>query len=209
MEDILEIYGSECPENTVRLCFDERPCQLIEEVYTPMRIQEGKAKRIDCEYQRNGTASLLLAYDIDKGERFGQLRDRRTKRDFSEFFDWIEKKYPDATKLIVILDNLNTHNYGAFYENLPIKRAAFLRQKIELHFTPKHGSWINMVEIEFSALSRQCLSRRIGSKEEMEKEISIWEQERNEKKIKISWSFTVPKARDTMASKYIKINNYN
>lgn len=209
MEDILEIYGSECPANTVRICFDERPCQLIDEVYTPMKMQAGKPKKIDCEYKRNGTASLLLAYDIDTGERFGQIRDRRTKKDFAIFFDWLEKKYPNIINMIIILDNLNTHHHGSFYENLPIERAATLRQKIEFHYTPKHGSWLNMVEIEFSALSRQCFNRRIRSIEELQKEYSVWEQERNQKKIQISWSFTVPQARTKMASKYFEINNNN
>ena len=149
------------------------------------------AKRNDCEYKRNGTCSLLLAYDIDRGQRYGQIRDRRTKKEFTEMMDWIEKKYSNADKLIIVLDNLNTHNHGLVYENLPVERAAELRNKIEFHYTPKHGSWLNMVEIEFAALSKQCLTRRTGTKEELKREISTWIQKRNKNKTKISWSFTV------------------
>ncbi len=209
MEDILEIYGSKCPEKTVRLCFDERPCQLIEQVYTPMKMEAGKPMREDYEYNRNGTCSLLMAYDIDRGIRIGQVRNRRTKKDFAEVQDWIEQQYPEYDRIIMILDNLNTHNYGSFYENLPVDRASELRNKIEFHYTPKHGSWLNMVEIEFAALSKQCLDRRIGSQPELSKQIKAWMKQRNQDKTKISWSFTVASARDKMGSQYAKVVNKN
>ena len=209
MEQVLELYSSECPENTARLCFDERPCQLVENVYTPIKMSEGKSKKIDCEYKRKGTASLLMAYDIDQGQRLGKIEKRRTKKEFSEFMDDLERKYKKFKKLFIILDNLNTHIYGSFYEFLPIERAAALRKKIEFVYTPKHGSWLNMVEIEFAALSKQCLDRRIGSQDELRHEYQAWEKQRNQKKVKISWSFTVPKARSKMESHYIKICNNN
>jgi len=207
MEQVLDLYGAECPENTARLCFDERPCQLIEDVYIPIKMKEGKVKKIDCEYKRNGTASLLMVYDIDQGLRYGEIHDRRTKKEFSEFMDRLEVRYDHVDKLIIVLDNLNTHKYGSFYEFLQLDRAAALRKKIEFVYTPKHGSWLNMIEIEFAALSKQCLNRRIPSKERLDKEFQSWQEKRNEKKVKISWSFTVPKARDKMASHYIKVCN--
>ena len=207
MEQVLEVYSSECPENTARLCFDERPCQLVEDVYTPIKMSEGKSKKIDCEYKRKGTASLLMAYDIDKGLRYGQIKERRTKKEFSDFMDDLEQKHQDCEKLIIILDNLNTHKIGSFYEFLSLDRATALRKKIEFVYTPKHGSWLNMVEIEFAALSKQCLNRRIGSKEELITEYQTWEKQRNKEQVKISWSFTVPRARIKMESHYIKISN--
>jgi len=207
MEHILDLYERECPINTARLSFDERPCQLIEEVYSPMKMQPGKAQRIDCEYKRNGSSCLLMVYDIDHGQRYGELMDRRTKKDFAEFWDRLERRYRHVDRLQVVLDNLNTHTWGSFYENLNLSRASELRKKIEFHFTPKHASWLNMIEIEFSALSRQCLNRRIGNKKELQQEISSWISKRNQLDTKISWSFTVPTARTKMTRKYKQIND--
>jgi len=209
MEQVLEEYSSECPENTARLCFDERPCQLVEHVYTPIKMSEGKSKKIDCEYKRKGTASLLMAYDIDRGKRYGQVKKRRTKKEFSEFMNDLEKNHEDYEKLIIILDNLNTHKYGSFYEYLKLDRAEALRKKINFIYTPKHGSWLNMVEIEFAALSKQCLNRRIATEEALRKEYQAWEEQRNKKEVKISWSFTVPEARSKMESHYIKVCHEN
>ena len=131
----------ECPENTARISFDERPCQLIEEVYSPIKMQPGRVKKFDNEYVRNGTGCLLMAYDIDSGIRHAQVRQRRTKRDFAEYFDWLENKYASYTTVLVILDNLNTHHAGTFYEYLALDRATHLRRKFKFLYTPKHGSW--------------------------------------------------------------------
>ena len=207
MEHILDLYASECPDNTARLSFDERPCQLIEEVYCPMAMKPNIPQRVDCEYKRNGSSCLLMAYDIDTGQRYGELRDRRTKKDFAEFWDCLETEYSHVDKLQVVLDNLNTHAWGSFYEYLNLSRASELRKKIEFHFTPKHASWLNMIEIEFSALSRQCLDRRIGDKDQLRKEIISWIYRRNQLGIKISWTFKVPNARTKMARKYNQIND--
>lgn len=204
MEDILDIYSSEPCESVARICFDERPCQLIGEVYAPLLTKPGKVKREDYEYKRNGTCCLLLAYNIDTGQRHTVVSERRTKKDYAEYIDWlIQTHYEDKEKIIIIQDNLNTHKMGALYENLPIERAGELRKKIEFQFTPKHASWLNMAEIEFSSISRQCLNRRIESMEEMTKEVKAWEERRNKESIKISWSFTTDIAREKMANKYI------
>ena len=208
MEDILEIYESKPAEHVSRICFDERPCQLIGDIYSPIPMTKNKVKKVDNEYTRNGTCVALLAYDIDTGKRFIKITDTRKKEDYTKFIDEIERKhFKNVNKIILIQDNLNTHKYGSFYENLSITRASELRQKIEFHYTPIHASWLNMAEIEFSSLSRQCLNRRIATKKEMIKEVAIWEKQRNKNKVKIAWSFTVTNARDKMASKYHKVNS--
>lgn len=157
MEDILDQYCVEAKPGVRRICMDERPCQLIGESYSPLPMKPKSIKKLDCEYQREGTCVVFLAYDIDSGERFVWVNKTRTKRDYAHFMDQLEHKseYKEADKIIVIQDNLNTHKNGSFYENLPVQRAAELRRKMEFHYTPKHGSWLNMAEIEFSALSRQ------------------------------------------------------
>ena len=208
MEDVLEVYaaspepGQVSPE-PVRLCMDERPCQLLEDILVPLPMKPGQSKRQDYEYKRNGTCVIFMAYDIDRGIRYAAVKERRTKADYAAFIDEILKQhYPQAKQVELVQDNLNTHNYGSFYENLPLERAAELRQMIRFHYTPKHGSWLNMVEIEFSALSRQCLDERIGTMEKLKQCLEPWLKERNDKQVKINWSFTVNQAREKLASKY-------
>lgn len=204
MEDVLEVYNSPCKAGVRRLCIDERPCQLLGDVYCPIPMKPGSVKKLDCEYKRAGTCVAFLAYDMDSGERYVWINKTRTKKDYAIFIDWIctKEQYAQAKKIIVVQDNLNTHTFGSLYENLPLKRAAELRKKLEFHFTPKHGSWLNMAEIEFSALSRQCLDRRIPNMEMLAEEVYAWEKERNELKIQISWSFTVNMARKKMKRHY-------
>ena len=202
-EDILEIYASQPLAGVSRICIDERPCQFIGEVYSPLPMKPNRVKKLDYEYERQGTGVIFLAYDINTGQRYHWENETRKKTDYATFMDWLERtKYKKATKIVVIQDNLNTHSYGSFYENLPSERAAELRRKMEFHFTPKHGSWLNMVEIEFSALSRQCLNQRIASKGELIKKVQAWEKERNKNKTKISWSFTVDNARNKLNRHY-------
>jgi transposase len=231
MEDVLRVYEQE-PQSSavvepavvepavvepavvepavVRLCFDERPCQLLDEVLAPLPLKQGKALRQDYEYERKGTACVLLAYDLDKGKRHVQVRERRTKKDYAEFMDWLVKEhYPKAQTIHLVQDNLNTHSMSSFYEHLPVERAGELAQKMQFHFTPKHGSWLNMAEIEFSALARQCLDRRIKDIPTLQREVLAWSEQRNEHAIKIHWSFTVNTARVTLASRYQKVNPNN
>lgn len=203
MENILDIYSTEGEESIGRVCFDERPCQLLDNVYAPIPVQAGKIKLVDSEYERKGTCCLMLAYDIDTGQRYTIISNKRTKRDYANFMDWLEKThYKNKEKIIVIQDNLNTHSKGSFYENLPLQRAGELNRKMDFQFTPKHASWLNMAEIEFSSVSRQCLKRRIPSTEEMEKEVFAWQEKRNKESVKISWSFTTDLARAKMTNKY-------
>lgn len=216
MEDVLDVYTSkqtsENPQQTleVRLCFDERPCQLIGEVITPLPMQAGKPKREDYEYERQGTAVVLLAYDIDTGQRYVQVREQRTKKDYAQFMDWlVQQHYPQAYQIHIVQDNLNTHHAGSFYEHLPLERAYTLKNKFIFHYTPLHASWLNMAEIEFSALTKQCLDRRMASLTLLREEVIAWMQERNKKKVKIKWLFDTPKARSKLTRHYRKVNPDN
>jgi transposase len=203
MESVLRLYSEERKEGVVRLCMDERPCQLLDEVMMPLPPVAGTVKRIDNEYKREGTCVVLLAYDIDRGLRYAQVRAQRTCRDYAEFInEVITTHYTGAHKVKLVQDNLNTHSKGSFYEYLPLQRAGELSGSIDFVFTPKHGSWLNMAEIEFSALSRQCLNSRIATIEQMKQIVQSWTAQRNKEETKIHWSFTVNTAREKMNSRY-------
>lgn len=200
---MLNTYQRKVEPGEVRLCLDERPCQLLGEVREPLPTREGKPRREDSEYIRMGTCNVFLAYDMDKAERYCQTTERRTKADFALFLDGLlAEKYPNARKVTIVLDNLNIHGYGSFFAALPEERAMELREKISFCFTPKHGSWLNMAEIEFSALSRQCLKSRINSIEKMKRVVDAWQQQRNLRKVKICWSFTSDDAHQTFKKFY-------
>jgi len=210
MEDVLDLYEQPAQPGVVRLCFDERPCQLLEEVYAPLPLAAEHGQREDYEYVRKGTACVLLAYDLDTGQRYVQVRAQRTKADYAQFVDWLlASHYPQAARIELVQDNLNTHAYSSFYQHLPAQRASQLRQTLHFHFTPKHASWLNMAEIEFSALARQCLNRRIADLPTLQTETLAWAQERNRHAVKIHWSFTAAQARTSLASWYHKVNPAN
>ena len=196
MEEVLDVYEREYdPENPV-LCFDERPCQLIEDVLSPLPLVPGKPKKEDYHYKRNGTCTLLLAVEPSKGKRITEVSERKTKSDYARFMCKIANSYPNAKKITIIQDNLNTHNPSSFYENLLADEAFELAKRFEMVYTPKKASWLNMAEIEFSALSKQCLDRRIGDMDTMKKEVGIWTKKRNRDKVKIDWQFTKNSARN-------------
>ena len=225
MEEILDVYSqpvadqpvadqpvaaigdsSSEPASTVRLCFDERPCQLIGQVMAPLPMQAAKPLKQDYEYERNGTACVLLAYDLDSHQRYVQVREQRTKKDYAQFMDWLVKEhYPKAQKIHLVQDNLNTHQAGSFYQHLPLQRAYELKHKFLFHYTPLHASWLNMAEIEFSALSKQCLDRRIEDIDTLRREVLAWSKERNQNKVKIHWLFDTPKARAKFKRHYCKV----
>lgn len=210
MEDVLDLYDWPHEEGVARLCFDERPCQLLGEVITALPMKAGKAKREDNEYTRNGTAVVLLAYDIDTGKRYVEVRERRTKKDYAAFMQHLlDEHYADKTRIHLVQDNLNTHTFGAFYEHLLAAKARAMTSKLTFHFTPKHGSWLNTAEIEFSALARQCLDRRINNIDALSEQVLAWADERNRQSVKVHWSFTVDTAREKMASQYEKVNKAN
>lgn len=210
MENVLSIYNQPVDSNRARLSFDERPCQLLDDMVAPLTVKPGKVAKEDNEYTRQGTAVILLAYDLDQGIRYTQVRKRRTKLDYAEFMQQIiETHYTDVEYVDLIQDNLNTHTYGSFYEHLPLAQARSLSRKLVFHYTPKHGSWLNVAEIEFSALARQCLNRRIGSLEELARQVKLWNDERNERAVKVHWSFTVATAENKLRRWYEQVNPVN
>jgi hypothetical protein len=196
MENILHLY--ELPYDPKRpvICFDERPCQLIGDVLVPLPMAPGKPKREGYQYKRNGHCTVFMAFEPLTGRRFVQVRARRTKKDYAEFMKWLAAQYPEADKIVLIQDNLNTHNSGSFYQILKPSEALALAQRFEMHYTPTKASWLNMVEIEFSVLSKQCLDRRIADMETLEREVLAWTRQRNEQRATIQWQFTNKVARD-------------
>jgi hypothetical protein len=206
LEDILDLYAQPSDPSQPRLCLDERPCQLLGDVLAPVPMKPGKAAKQDYEYERKGTACVLLAYNLETGQRYTQVRPQRTKADYAHFVAAaIEYLCPTAPRVRLIQDNLNTHTAGAFYQAFDAKTARQLVQRLEFHYTPKHASWLNMAEIEFSALVRQCLDRRIGSLELLAREVAAWEADRNTRKVSIHWSFTVRDARTKLARHYQRV----
>lgn len=206
MEDILDIYASPALPGIVRLCFDERPCQLLDNVLTPIPPKAGQTKKEHQEYIRNGVCNVLLAYNIDTGQRHIQVTETKKRKDYALFMKELAlETYPNAQKIVIIQDNYNTHTKGSFYENLDTPTAHTLSKKFDFHFTPKHASWLNMAEIEFSALSRQCLDRRIKDIVTLTNEANIWKNDRNNNNIKINWSFTTDKARTKLANRYKEV----
>ncbi len=207
MEDILDLYEEAYDPMRPVLCMDERPCQLIGDIVAPIPMKPGKPKKEDNEYERNGTCSVFIACEPLTGWRYLEVRKRRTKMDYAEFMERVSEQYPDAAVMRVVQDNLNTHTYGSFYENFDPEEARNLKNLFEFHYTPKKASWLNMAEIELSALSKQCLDRRIGDMEILESEAKAWEEKRNQQKIMIQWRFTTNHAREKLKRHYKAVRN--
>ena len=196
MEDVLEVYHRPYDERRPLVCLDEVPVQLVGEARVPLPPRPGKPARFDHEYVRNGTANLFLAFEPLLGWRAVRVTERRTARDLAEVLRWlVEDLHPEARKVVLVTDNLNTHGPGCLYEALEPARARRIAERLEWHYTPRHGSWLNMAEIELAALTKQCLARRIGAAAELEREVSAWEEERNERQVGVRWQFTTAKAR--------------
>ena len=207
MEDVLDLY--EQPYDPLRpvICMDERPCQLIDDVIVPIPMKPGKPRKRDYEYRRNGTCCILIAFEPKTGKRFIQVKEHRTKEDYAQFMKEIDLQYPDAETIQVVQDNLNTHSAGSFYKAFSPQEAFELAKKFQYHFTPIKGSWLNVVEIEISALSRQCLDRRIGDIKKLSNEVSAWERERNRTKATVHWEFSKEDAREKFHRHYLNIQN--
>ena len=203
MEDVLDLYAEAYDPARPTVCFDETSKQLIAETRIPLPMAPGKPERVDYEYERRGTANLFLVTEPRTGWRHVDVTDRRTKHDFAEQMrDLVDRHFPDAAKVRVVLDNLNTHTRSALYEAFPPAEARRILRKLEFHYTPVHGSWLNMAEIEFSLLARQCLNRRIGDRDTLVTEIAAWENARNEQRASIRWQFTVDDARTNLHRLY-------
>lgn len=207
MEQVLDIY--ERPYNPRRpvICFDERPCQLLGDVLMPIPMKSGHVLREDYHYKRNGTCVVLMATEPLAGCRIVKVTKRKTKKDYTRFMKDLASSYPEAEKIIVVQDNLNTHNPSSFYEVFQAPKAFALAQRFEMVYTPKKASWLNMAEIELSALSKQCLDRRIARIGLMRKQVRAWTAGRNRSKTKIRWNFTKNNAREKLGRHYDTIKN--
>ena len=203
MEEVLDLYALPLDPDFPQVCFDERPVQLLADVYEPLPAQPGQVYRYDYEYKRNGTANLFVMCQPLIGWREVKVTERRTKVDFAHCMkDLVDIHFPDATVIRVVLDNLNTHTFGALYEAFAPEEARRIARKLEFHYTPKHGSWLNMAEIEISILSRQCLKRRVGDCRQLLAVTRDWTQRRNDHKATTNWDFDMTKARTKLARLY-------
>jgi hypothetical protein len=209
MEDVLHLYGLPLDEKRPVVCFDELPVQLLGEVVAPLPMKEGRSARFDYEYEREGTACLLVAFEPLTGRRLVETSRRRTKADYCRFMQRVAGMIPRAEKVVLVQDNLNTHNASSFYENLPPAEAFSLAQRFEMHYTPKKGSWLNMAELELSALSRICLSRRIPSIEALDREVQALVKERSESRLKVEWQFSIMQAREKLSRHYENAQSKN
>jgi hypothetical protein len=196
MEEVLDVYRRPFDEERPLVCLDEASKQLIGAVVEPVPAEPGQPERFDYEYARNGTANLFMISEPLIGWRHVEVTERRTAKDFAGVVRWlVEEVHPDAEKVVLVLDNLNTHKLASLYEAFEPERARRIADRLEVHYTPKHGSWLNMAEIELSVLARQCLDRRIGTRGEMQREVAAWEGERNRRGVVIRWRFTTADAR--------------
>ena len=196
MEDVLEVYQRPYDAKRPVVCLDEQSKQLIRETRRPIPATPGQPERVDYEYERNGTANLFMTFEPLAGRRRVTVTDRRTKVDFAQVIrELVDEQYPRAERIVLVMDNLNTHKLSSLYEAFAPAEARRLIERLEVHYTPKHGSWLNMAELEFSVLTRQCLGRRIETAEELRAAIAAWERARNEARTKIDWCFRVADAR--------------
>jgi DDE superfamily endonuclease len=203
MEDVLDLYAQPYDETRPVVCFDEQPRQLIAETRVPLPVVPGRPARIDYEYRRAGTANLFLVFEPLVGWRHVEVTAQRTNQDFAQQMKaLVDTHFPSAKRIAVVLDNLSTHSPAALYQTFPPAEALRLCKRLEFHYTPKHGSWLNMAELEFSVLDRQCLDRRLPDLDSLRREIAAWEATRNTKGATAQWRFTVVKARTKLRRLY-------
>jgi len=202
MEDVLDVYHRPYDAKRPQVCMDEKSKELHSEVREPLPCRpaaggkRGTPRRTDSEYQRHGTANLFIWFEPLTGRRHLSVTERRTKADWArEVQRLVEVDYADADAVVLVMDNLNTHTIGSLYETFPAEQAHRIASRLEIHYTPKHGSWLNMAEIELSVLGRQCLNRRIPDQDRLTEEVNAWVSERNGKGAKMDWRFTTHDAR--------------
>jgi transposase len=206
MEDVLEVYTRPYDERFPQVCLDEKSKQLVGEVREPLALSPGRPARYDYEYEREGTANLFIVCEPLAAWRHISVTQRRTKLDWAHCIkELVDLHYPHAEKIVLVLDNLNTHTPAALYEAFVPAEARRIARKLEIHYTPKHGSWLNMAEIELSVLARQCLNQRIPDQQTLAEEVGAWEQERNAAESSIEWRFTSTDARIKLKYLYPEI----
>jgi len=204
MEDVLDVYARPYDEDYPVICFDEKPYQLLDERTEPIPMKEGQPVRYDNEYERMGTCCIFVTTEPLKGRHYAMAKQRRTAIDYAHYLDWLanESPYKNAKKIILVQDNLNTHNTASLYKAFPAERAREIVRKFEFHYTPRHGSWLNIAEIAISILQKQCIARRIADIETLNKELAAWETDNNANCKSIRWQFTAEKARVRLRSLY-------
>jgi len=207
MEDVLEVYAEPYDPQRPKVCFDETPKQLIAETRMPLPAQAGQVERYDYEYQRNGTCNLFMFFEPDRGWRHVAVTERRTLVDFAQQMKWlVDEAYPQAEVVRVVLDNLNTHRAAALYEAFEPAEARRILKRLEFHYTPKHGSWLNMAELELGVFSRECWDRRIGDQGTLARETQMLEDERNAAHATVHWRFTTQDARTKLHRLYPSVS---
>ena len=209
MENILKLYRLPYDPDYPLICFDERPCFLIGDKVKGFDLKAEQVRKQHYEYEKFGCCTLFGAIEPLTGKRIAKVYDKRRKKEYADFLQKIAADYPKAKKIRMIQDNLNTHNLSSLYENLDAETASKLADRFEFHYTPKCGSWLNAIEIEFSAIARCCLNRRIPTKKEVEQEVLVFFKDREKKEIKINWQFNITEARKKMKRHYISINADN
>lgn len=196
MEDVLEVYTRPYDPKRPQVCMDETTKQLVSDILEPIPVRPGQVERIDYVYKREGVADLFMFFEPLAGKRFVNVTDHRTRKDWAEAMRYLSDViYPQAEKIVIVMDNLNTHSPASFYETFEPEEARRLTSRFEFHFSPKHGSWLNMAEIELGILIRQCLSRRIPDKSMLISEVTAWQKDRNSKVVSVDWRFTTADAR--------------
>lgn len=203
MEDVLDLYAEAYDPRRPVVCFDELPLQLLAEVNEPLPAEPGQPKRQDYEYKRKGHCSLFISFEPAVGYRQVTVSERRTNSDFAQEMRQLVGRYPNADVIRVVLDNLNTHTPAALYQTFPAEEARRLTRKLEFHYTPKHGSWLNMAEVEWSVLVRQALSGRLADIAAVESRVTPWQAERNQRRTTVNWCFSTAHARTKLARLYL------
>ena len=206
MEDVLEVYALPYDKDIPLICMDEQPCQLLDEKLKPLPMKLGKPAKEDYEYVRKGSCSIFVFCEPLEGWRHVHASERRTKIDWAlHIEELLDVYYPEAAKIRLVMDNLNTHSIGSLYEAFEPEKALRLAKRLEIHYTPKHGSWLNIAEIELNVMTLQCLGRRIPTIELLNMELAAWEQQRNSETKTVQWQFTTTKARDKLINLYPKL----
>lgn len=205
MEDVLDIYEMPYDPAVPVVCMDEKPYQLLGEAREPLPMRPGDIQKTDSEYVRNGSCSIFVFVEPLGGVRHVSVREHRTAADWAEEIKYlVDTSYPDKQKIILVMDNLNTHAIASLYKTFPAQEARRIARKLEIHYTPKHGSWLDMAEIELNVMTRQCLTRRIADIKELRQELAAWETDRNHAGANICWHFTTSSAREKLVSLYPK-----
>ena len=207
MEDILEVYQRKFTEDEVLVCMDETSKQHTKETRIPLPMRPGEPEIFDFEYERNGVSNLFMLFAPLAGWRHVKVTDRHTKIDWAYLIKELVDEHFPGKKIILVMDNLNTHNLGSLYEAFKPEEARRIAERLEIHYTPKHGSWLDMAEIEIGVLSRQCLDRRIPDQDSLRTEINAWQEQRNQKAVCVNWRFTTEDARIKLKSLYPSIQN--